>query len=455
MAHVSEEKKKIVQEYVDLINKYNIIGAVNMEGLPAPQLQNMKSQLRDSVLIKMSKRRLLKIALDQSSKENIVELKNYLQGMPALLFTNENPFKLFKKLKKNKSNAPAKAGQTAPNDIEVKAGPTSFAPGPIISELGSVGIKCGVENGKIAIKEDGIVAKRGDVISGKLAEILTRLGIEPMEVGLDLVATYENGVIFNKDVLDVDEDEFMTKLQNAGRWAFNLSIEVAYPTKDNVEMLFGKAFKDSKGLAMEANIMADAVAEELLSKAERQMLSLKDTANIEVGPAKEVAEAKQEEPKSEDKAQKEEVAEAKQEEVAEAKQEEVAKTEEVTEAKQEEVAKTEEAPEQKEEVTEAKQEEPKSEDKAQEEAVAKAEEASEQDPEVKAAEEKVEEDKKQLEKDMQKEIDNAPTQEEKEALEESKEEIEKEIKEEEQSVPSAHDLLKEKNKKEQMKNLDS
>ncbi|MBI2112759.1 50S ribosomal protein L10, partial [Candidatus Woesearchaeota archaeon] len=35
-------------------------------------------------------------------------------------------------LEKNKSNAPAKPGQVAPKDITVKAGATSFAPGPII-----------------------------------------------------------------------------------------------------------------------------------------------------------------------------------------------------------------------------------------------------------------------------------------------------------------------------------
>ena len=315
MAHVSEAKKKTVQEYVDLINKYKIIGAVNMEGLPAPQLQKMRLVLQDTVFLKMSKRRLLKIALEQcqENKKGIEKLAEYLQGMPALLFTNENPFKLFKILKKNKSNAPAKGGQKAPNDIEVKAGPTAFAPGPIISELGEVGIKCGVENGKIAIKEDSIVAKRDEVISPKLAEILTRLGVEPMEVGLDLIATYEDGVIFNKDVLDVDEEEFINKLQNASRWAFNLSVESAYPTKDNISTLISKSFTDSKGLALETNFLADAVTEELLSKAERQMNSLKDTANIEVVEKAKTEEVAPKEEKAEEPV-KEEVAETPKEE---------------------------------------------------------------------------------------------------------------------------------------------
>ena len=117
-----------------------------------------------------------------------------------VLFSKENPFSLFKVLKKNKSSAPAKAGQKAPKDILVSKGGTNLPPGPMISQLSNVGIKTGVENGKIAIKEDCIVAKEGDEISQPLAEVLTRLEIEPMEIGLNLSAVYENGEILTKSV---------------------------------------------------------------------------------------------------------------------------------------------------------------------------------------------------------------------------------------------------------------
>jgi len=155
----------------------------------------MREKLRGKVDIFMTKKRLMKIAFDQAKKDKngIENLGDYFKGMPALVFTRDNPFTLFKILKENKSNAPAKGGQTAPHDIEVKAGGTSFAPGPIIGELGAFGIKTGVEGGKIAIKADKVVCKEGEVISSALAGILTRLGVNPMEVGLDLVGIYENG----------------------------------------------------------------------------------------------------------------------------------------------------------------------------------------------------------------------------------------------------------------------
>ena len=195
-AHVAPYKKEIVSNLINLINEFPIIGIVNMENLPAPQLQKMRAQLRGSFFITMTKKRLIRLAFEQikPNKKGIEKLEEYLGGEPALIFTKENPFKLSRTLQRSKSPAPAKAGQTAPKEIEVKAGGTSFAPGPIIGELGSVGIKAGIEGGKVTIKADAVVARKGDVINDKLAGILLRLGIEPMEIGLDLTAVYENGI---------------------------------------------------------------------------------------------------------------------------------------------------------------------------------------------------------------------------------------------------------------------
>lgn len=283
-AHVSDKKKKVVHEFTDLLKQYPIIAAVNMQNMPAPQLQKMRAILRDNVVIRMTKRRLIKHAIKnaKASKPGVEKLEGYLPGMPALLFTKDNPFKLNKILQQNKSKAPAKGGQIAPNDLIVPAGATPFAPGPVIGELAALGIKTGVEGGKIAIKQDAVVVKAGGVISQKAAEILTRLGIEPMEVGLDLIAAYESGIIFTKDVLTVDDAVYLSNLENACRSAFFLALEMGYATKTTIEPLIAKAFKDAKALGLAQAIMADAIAGDLVAKAEREMLALKSAANIQV-----------------------------------------------------------------------------------------------------------------------------------------------------------------------------
>jgi len=164
-----------------------------------------------------------------------------------------------------------------------------------------LGIKTKVEEGKITVVEDAVVCKEGGEISAALAGMLTRLSIEPMEVGLDLVAVYEKGDIFTKSVLDIDEEKFMADLSNAARWAFNLSCETGYITEMNRETLIQKAFRDAKALALSENIMADAVVGELLAKAEREMQSLKSQLPEAPAPKPEEKkeEAKPEPPKEE------------------------------------------------------------------------------------------------------------------------------------------------------------
>lgn len=282
-ARAAPHKKKTVDEFTKLIAEYPIVGAVNMENLPARTLQKMREQLRGTVVLRMTKRRFIKLALANASKgkPGVEKLEEHMRGMPAMLFTRESPFILYKTLKKNKSKAPAKAGQIAPKDIIIPAGPTSFAPGPVIGELGGLGIKAGIVDGKVAIKEDKVVCKEGEKISSALAGMLTRLGIEPMEVGLDLVAAFEDGIIYTRSVMDIDEDEYIDNISMGARWAFNLAMEAGVLTKETTETLITKAARESRCLAIEQGILASGVTEDVLAKAHRNMLAVKSAAKLE------------------------------------------------------------------------------------------------------------------------------------------------------------------------------
>lgn len=272
------EKKKVVEQLVKDIENYPIVGIVDMEDMPTPQLQAMRAKLRDRVKITMTKKRLINLALEKANKKDIGKLKDYVKGMPAMIFTEENPFKLFKTIKKNKSSAPAKPGQTAPKNIVVPAGPTAFAPGPIIGELGSIGVKAGVENGKVTIKEDAVVAKEGEEISDKLAGLLSRLKIEPMEIGLDVTGIYEEGTIFPKSVLDIDEEKFKSDISKCASWAFNLAMETGTPTKETLPLLITKAHSEARAISLGEDILTDETADDILAKAEAQAAHLNSLA---------------------------------------------------------------------------------------------------------------------------------------------------------------------------------
>jgi len=247
-AKVSEKKKKEVEDIKRLIKEYKVLGVVNLEKLPAFNLMKIKSQLKDRLVLKYSKKRLIKIAFDQVGDKSIESLKEKLVGIPALIFTNEDPFKLFQILKKSKSPALAKTGDIAPRDIVVQAGPTEFTPGPMIGELGQMGIKTSVEGGKVVIKMDKLLVKEGEAINAKSAELMSKLKIEPMEIGLNLVLTYGNNEILVRSVLDIDVDVYFDNVKLAAGEGVNLALYMGYVTDETVELLIKKAVLEAEGL---------------------------------------------------------------------------------------------------------------------------------------------------------------------------------------------------------------
>ncbi|WP_456474271.1 50S ribosomal protein L10 [Candidatus Pyrohabitans sp.] len=273
---VAKWKLEMVEELVKLIRDYPVVGIVNMENIPARTLQKMRAKLRGDVLIKMSRKSIMSHAIEKAAKEekSLEGLKDMLKGQPALIFSRINPFRLYKILEENKVPAPAKPNTIAPRDIVVPKGETPFAPGPLLGELQSLGIQTEIKGGKIAVKKDAVVAKAGDVLDAKLAGILNRLGIEPMEVGLDLIAAYEAGTVFLPDVLHIDEDEVKAKLALAYQQAVNLSINSGFLTRETAPLAIAKAYREALAVALEAAVPEPDIMDKLVARAYLQMLSL-------------------------------------------------------------------------------------------------------------------------------------------------------------------------------------
>lgn len=276
--HIPKWKLDEVEEIKKLITSYSSVGIVGVHGIPSSQLQLMRKNLRGKADVKMCRNNLIFRALEGSS-DTIKPVSKYVVDQTALLFTNENPFKLHKMLEKGKTAAPIKSGGIAPKDIVVQKGPTSFPPGPIVGELQGSGIPAGIEGGKVVIRETKTVARAGDVVNAKLASILSRLEIHPVELGLELRAVYENGMIYESKLLAVDETKYRSDITLAVQQAFNLSINSAYPTKATITTLIAKAASQSRNLAINAEIIMPEIIDVLLAKANAQMLSVAKLAS--------------------------------------------------------------------------------------------------------------------------------------------------------------------------------
>lgn len=308
--HISKKKERVIEDLVTLMKEYPVIGILDMSNLPALQFQRIKFKLKDKLEFRLVKKRLMKIAFDKSDKKDISKLKDRLEGIPALIFTKEDPFKVAKAIKKEVSAAPARPGQIAPEDIVLPAGPTPFTPGPMIGELGAMGIKSEVKNGKISVREDKVLVNKGEEINAKIADLLSKLGVEPMKIGFNLLLTYRDGEILEKDVLFVDEKLYLETLAQFARDSEGLAIHIGYICKETVKKMLGKAESEAKALSDTVKLEEKMEIKEEV-KVEEPKEEIKEEPQQEVvkeepEPIEEVKEEPKEEPKQEPVEQPEE-----------------------------------------------------------------------------------------------------------------------------------------------------
>jgi len=278
VTHVAEWKHGEVKELVDFITKNKVVGIVEIGGIPAPQMQKMRKNLREIGYIRSARNTLISKALDEAEKKikGISVLKKSVSGQSAIITTDANPFKLFAKIKANQTMAPAKGGETASFDIEIKAGDTPFKPGPIVGELQKVGIPAAIQEGKVVIKSDKLIVRAGEKIPADVALMLTRLEIFPIKIRMTLQGVFEDGNIYQSDVLDIDIDEFLGKIKQASNNSLNLAIETGWANKTTIKPLIMKAYLNSFNLAIECNITNKETVKFLLLKAQANMLALKN-----------------------------------------------------------------------------------------------------------------------------------------------------------------------------------
>ncbi len=239
--HVSSAKKETVKELIDLIKKKKTILIASIKGIPTSQFQEITKKLRGKAIVKVPKKNLIIRALDSSEDEHVKKIEEQIKENVAVLFSDMDCFELAGELVRNKTPAKAKAGQEAPDDIEIPAGPTELIPGPAISELGALGIQIQIDKGKINIKEPKIIAKKGMKISSGAADIMNKLDIKPFSISLIPLAGYDANE--KKLYLDIkiDREKTLEELKMAFGKALPFAVGIGYICKDTVSFLIRKA----------------------------------------------------------------------------------------------------------------------------------------------------------------------------------------------------------------------
>jgi large subunit ribosomal protein L10 len=289
-AHIPEWKVKDVEELVEMISKSRVVGVVGVREIPADNMQQMRGSLRGNVEIRMVRNTIARRALQASAPE-IRPLADFIEDQTALIFSNDNPFKLNGLLEKGKQPMPIKAGARAPKDIVVEAGETSFSPGPMVGKLQAAGIPAAIKGGKVVINQKITLAKEGEVVAAKTADILKTMEIFPRNVGLELRAAYEGGLIFRVKDLSINVEAQISELSAASAKAFGFAVEIGYATPKTIGPMLQKAQTRARALVLEAGLPVPGMMEMVLAKAAANARALAGLASGESAPAPAKAQA--------------------------------------------------------------------------------------------------------------------------------------------------------------------
>ena len=272
---VLQEKISEIEEITQLLKQYKSVGIAGLQKVRAAQLQEFKRRLADKVYMRVIKNTLMQLAIENcKEKQELKNLTEHLTGSNVYLFTDLNPFRLAFILERGKVKTTAKSGDIAAFDVIVPAGNTGQPPGPIISQLNAVGLPTRIEAGSVWINKDTLVVRKGEVISERLASVLSKLGIKPVEAGLVMKVVYDDGLIITQEQLRIDLNETKQGVEKANMNAFALSLTIAYPTPENIVMLVQVAHKEAYSLTLNAAVPTKETIADLIRKAHMEMLNL-------------------------------------------------------------------------------------------------------------------------------------------------------------------------------------
>jgi large subunit ribosomal protein L10 len=276
-----KKKRLMYNELQELVKHNNVIALSKITKVRATQLMMVRKKFRNNIKIRIIKNKVAQRAFEKVSDiAGLAKLSKVLEGQCALMFTDISPFKLNLLLSQNKVFLPAKTGDIATKDIVITSGNTGIAPGPVLSEFKEANVPTKIEQGNIWVTKDTIAARSGTVISPKLASLLSKLDIKPVEAGIAINCAITEGLFFDEKDLKIDLMEYSNELKASFLSAIAVSLKAAYPIGETATFLISEAQYNVTALAAEAGYLSADTCHFVLVRAQTKAKSL---ANIAAG----------------------------------------------------------------------------------------------------------------------------------------------------------------------------
>jgi len=285
----------------NLLEEYPKCFIVGADNVGSKQMQEIRIALRGKAVVLMGKNTMMRKAIRGYMEKNpdLERLLPHIKMNVGFVFTKEELITVRDLLLANKKAAPAKAGALAPVDVTIPAQNTGMGPEKT-SFFQALQIPTKITKGTIEIIQDVPIIKVGDKVGASEATLLNMLKISPFTYGLLIQKVYDNGSIFDPEILDITDDDIKAKFMAGVANVAAVCLTINYPTIASVPHSIVNGMKNLLAVAAVTDISfkeAETLKEFLADPS--KFAAAAPAAAAEAAPAAAAA-AKEPEPESEE-----------------------------------------------------------------------------------------------------------------------------------------------------------
>jgi len=192
-------------------------------------------------------RKCIKDHLDQYPQLEV--LLPYILGNNAFVFIKSDFDVVRKVIQDNFVGAAARAGVVAPIPVTIPKGVTSLQPTET-SFFQALNISTKITKGAIEILNDVELIKKGSKVQPGEAVLLQKLGVKPFTYGLQIIAVYDDGSVFEPSVLDISEADLLSRFQAGINNVAAVSLAAHYPTLVSIPHSIINGYKNALSIAL-------------------------------------------------------------------------------------------------------------------------------------------------------------------------------------------------------------
>ncbi|XP_038648748.1 60S acidic ribosomal protein P0 [Scyliorhinus canicula] len=247
-------KSSYFLKIIQLLDDYPKCFIVGADNVGSKQMQHIRISLRGKAVVLMGKNTMMRKAIRGHLENNpaLEKLMPHIRGNVGFVFTKEDLCEIRDLLLSNKVPAAARAGAIAPCEVTVAGQNTGLGPEKT-SFFQALGITTKISRGTIEILSDVQLIKIGDKVGASEATLLNMLNISPFSYGLVIKQVYDNGSVYNPEVLDITEETLQKCFLEGVRNVASVCLQIGYPTIASIPHSIINGYKRVLAIAVETD----------------------------------------------------------------------------------------------------------------------------------------------------------------------------------------------------------